>query len=114
MFVFGFKFKANFLCNLKFQICKNFNAVEIFASSGALPSLNYDDDDNGDGDDNGDVDDVDNGDGDDDDNGDGDGDNDDVDDDDADGKVNDDYSPQPARSRSLPARGSRCSPGRDL
>ena len=87
MFVFGFEFKANFLCNLKFQICKNFNAAEIFASSGALPSLNYD--------------------GDDDDNGDG-------DDDDKDGKVDDDYSPQPARSRSLPARGSRCSPGRDL
>ena len=93
MFVFGFEFKANFLCNLKFQICKNFNAAEIFASSGALPSLNYDGDDDGNGDD--------------DDNGDG-------DDDDEDGKVDDDYSPQPARSRSLPARGSRCSPGRDL
>ena len=60
LFVFGFEFKANFLCNLKFQICKNFNSAEIFASSGALPSLNYDGDDDGDGDDD------DNGDGDDD------------------------------------------------
>ena len=90
MFVFGFKFKANFLCNLKFQICKNFNAAEIFASSGALPSLNYDDNGDSEDDDNGDF------------------------DDDEDDKVDDDYSPQPARSRSLPARGSRCSPGRDL